>query len=185
MGYLAGRPPLQALGGSAPRDAVGLTEPAELKARPHHGRFPIPFVTHIREDGRPDFRVHDNARRADCAAHRLCQLCGTALGDVICFVGQRHSVERRTFGEPPMHEACLEWAWEVCPFLAGGTWRPEWKEAAEELTILPNPPSGDPFMGIWKTRTYKLVADEEGSGSVKWVAGDLLEPIDWRRRDGR
>jgi hypothetical protein len=158
-------------------------KPAELEARPHHGRFPIPYVTHVREDGRPDFRVHDNRRREECAAAGLCQLCGTKMEDVICFVGFLKSVERAVFGEPPMHEACLEWAWSVCPFLAGGSWRPEWKSEAQELTILPNPPSGDPLMGIWKTRSYMVIPDEEGSGSVKWVAGDLLEPIEWRRRN--
>lgn len=157
-------------------------EPPRLAARPHHGRFPIPYVTHVRDDGRPDFRVHDNERRGEVARRRLCQLCGGPLDPRVAFVGFEHSVLRRTFGEPPMHRDCLAFAWEVCPWLAGASWRPEWKLAAEGLTILPRPPAGSPWLGTYVTDDFAVIPDDEGSGSVKWLAAAALEPVRWRNR---
>lgn len=158
------------------------SEPVRLAARPHHGRFPIPYVTHVRQDGRPDFRVHDNERRAEVARRRLCQLCGEQLEPRIAFVGFEHSVLRRTFGEPPMHRDCLDFAWEVCPWLAGGDWRTEWKLEAEGLTILPRPVSGPAWLGTYVTDDFAVVPDDEGSGSVKFLACAALEEVRWRQR---
>lgn len=159
-----------------------MEEPALLAARPHHGRFPIPFVTHIREDGRPDFRVHNNTRRAECAERRLCQLCGAELGSELVFVGFKGSVECGVFGEPPMHRDCMEWAWEVCPFLAGAEWRADWAAAAAELTILPQPQLRPTALAIYVTDDYTAIPDPEGSGSVKWKVGLPAGAIEWRER---
>lgn len=159
-----------------------LSEPPRLAARPHHGRFPVPFITHIREDGRPDFRVHDNERRAEVARRRLCQLCGEPLDPRVVFVGFQHSVVRRVFGEPPMHRECCEFAFAVCPWLAGGDWRSEWKLEAKGLTILPRPRSGPRYVGLYVTDDFAVIPDDEGSGSVKWLACAAIEPVDWRDR---
>jgi hypothetical protein len=104
-------------------------EPAGLIARPHYGRFPIPYVTAV-VDGVPDFRSHDHTRRRECAEERLCQLCGLGLGsgpyvkDPTVFVGFAWALNTRRFGEPPMHESCMEFAWRACPWLAAGSaWR--------------------------------------------------------------
>jgi hypothetical protein len=156
-------------------------EPLQLAERPHHGPFPIPFVTHVDEAGVPDFKVHDNAKRARCAEENLCQLCGRTLTGRMAFVGHTGSIERGTFGEPPMHEACCEYAWQVCPWLAGREWQLDLRKQAEGLTILPRPAEG--LLGIWITDGYVVVPDDEGSGSVKWKPSPPLEAIDWRDRE--
>lgn len=155
--------------------------PDRLEDRPRHGRFPIPFVTYIDPKGVPDFKVHDNRRRQECADRRLCQLCGHSLeGEVLVFVGQEGSIERGVFGEPPMHEDCMEFAWRVCPWLAGREWSGRWRNHAEELTILPKPGKGK--LGIWVCTSYEVVPDDEGSGSVKWVPSEPIQAIEWRER---
>ena len=165
-------------------------EPASLKARPHHGPFPVPYVTAI-IDGIPDFKVHDNVQREKVARRGLCQLCGerfapTAMPPAIlpptmAFVGHRGSLERGVFGEPPMHVDCMEFAWEVCPWLAGRNWQLDWRKAAEGLTILPEPDDDGP-LGIWITNGYRVVPDDEGSGSVKWIPNPPTRAIAWRSR---
>lgn len=159
------------------------SEPRRLAARPHHGRFPIPFVTLVR-DGRPDFRVQDNRRRERCARERLCQLCGEDLGERFVFCGWEDSVQRRSFGEPPMHAECCEWAWRVCPFLAGGAYRTITLDDVVTLGIDPHRPTKEAprFMAVYTTTDYEPVACGEGSGSVKWIAAPPVEPVQWRDR---
>jgi hypothetical protein len=171
-----------------------MAEPERLKARPHHGPFPIPYVTYVDpETGIPDFKVHDNAQREKVALRGLCQLCGQSFGpaefigaqhvlrEAMAFVGSEGSIARGSFGEPPMHPECMEFAWEVCPWLAGRDWRLDWRQAAEGLTILPEPEIDGP-LGIWITRGYRTIPDLEGSGSIKWVPNPPIQPITWRSR---
>jgi hypothetical protein len=160
---------------------AALAEPDRLLRRPHHGRFPIPFVTLVRK-GKPDFRVQDNRRRERCAFEHLCQLCGEALGDRIIFCGWAPSVERRVFGEPPMHVECCEWAWAVCPFLLGGDHRPITIDDVIALGVWkPQGGSAPRHMAIYTTTDYEPVPCGEGSGSVKWVAAPPTS-IEWRDR---
>lgn len=162
----------------------GNPEPPRLVARPHHGHFPIPFVTQIRPDGRPDFRVHDHRRRQECAERRLCQLCGQDLGERFVFVGFSARVVNRHFGEPPMHLDCMEWAWRVCPWLAGAGWRDDWGEEARELKIVPRPTSTPRWMVLYVTDDYRVAPDPE-AGTLKWIAAAPCEPLDYRDRLAR
>ena len=157
-----------------------MTEPTRLKERPHHGPFPIPYVTAI-VNGVPDFKIHDNEKRVRCAERNLCQLCGGSLAGVwMAFVGHEGSIERGRFGEPPMHQDCMEFAWEVCPWLAGRDWRLDYRKAAEGLTILPPPPKGK--LGIWIATSYSTIPDDEGGGVIKWVPSQPVTQIEWRNR---
>lgn len=144
-------------------------EPVQLRARPHWGHFPIPYVTAVDELGKPDFRVHDDRRRFECALHRLCQLCGKPLilGDTV-FVTQMP--RKQTFGEPPMHEDCFEFAWEVCPWLAGATWRDDWRGAARDLEILPHPPETGEVTILWVAgaSSWECGSDPERPGGWIW-----------------
>lgn len=167
-----------------------IAEPERLKARPHHGPFPIPYVTYVDPaTGIPDFKVHDNVQREKIARRGLCQLCGQAFNQDVpplpepqmAFVGHQGSIQRGTFGEPPMHVECMEFAWEVCPWLAGRNWQLDWRKAAEGLTILPEPDDDGP-LGIWITNGYRCREDEEGSGSVKWMPNMPTMAITWRSR---
>ncbi len=154
-----------------------MTEPPCLRARPHIGGLPIPFVTAY-DRGRPDFRAHDPLKRSAAAARRLCQLCGRPLGERFVFVGLRPSVEARTFGEPPMHRVCFDFAAEVCPWIAGADWRDDWRNVAAEVHYLQPPPSRGE-LGVCTTSSYRMVNDRSGLTPRVFRAGDLLEPVEW------
>jgi hypothetical protein len=158
-----------------------VNEPPLLAARPHHGRFPIPFITLVR-DGKPDFRVQDNRRRERCAFEYLCQLCGESLGKPFVFCGWAQSVERRTFGEPPMHADCCDWAWATCPFLLGGDHRPLNIDDVISLGMWKSKAAPAPrHMAVYTTTDFEPVPCGEGSGSIKYVVAPPTS-IEWRDR---
>lgn len=169
------------------------SEPEQLAERPHWGRFPIPFVTAVDELGKPDFRVHDDRRRLDCALHRLCQLCGKALIlDRTVFVSQQP--RKLVFGEPPMHEQCFEFAWTVCPWLAGGNWRDELRTAARDLMILPAEPDTGDLTILWvaDASSWRCQSDPAREGGWIWVVeptyygGPVTQPhVTWAETRSR
>jgi hypothetical protein len=68
-------------------------------------------------DGRVDFRVLSIATFLDHCERRLCGLCGQRLARKLAFLGGPMCVQRRVFGDGPMHYACAQYARQVCPFL--------------------------------------------------------------------
>lgn len=158
-----------------------ILEPVALQARPHHGGFPVPFVTAL-IDGRPDFKVHDEYKRIRVGVEKLCQLCGHPLEGDIAFIGSPRSVERRIFGEPPAHLLCLEYALEVCPFLAGRNWAEGWRGQAREagMTVL-EPPEPPEKMGVLVTDRFWLIRDDEEASAFKFEAAPATREIVWRR----
>lgn len=92
----------------------------------------------------------------------LCQLCGTPLAYWIAFAGGPKSVENRVFSEPPMHRDCLEYAYQVCPFLLRVGWdRTKQKDFAQKVAEV------DPYgtlekperMAIYITRIYQMITE--------------------------
>lgn len=79
----------------------------------------IPYVTLIGEDGKPDFRVTDEAKRRSVIRNGWCQLCGQPLGKYFFFTGGRASAINNTYFEPATHLDCLIYAMQVCPFIVG------------------------------------------------------------------
>lgn len=148
-------------------------EPAALRERPHHGGLPIPWITHVREDGTPDFRVHDTARRHQAAEEALCQLCGERLGEYMVFVGREESAARRIFGEPPMHPECFDYARAVCPWLGG---RPHSDRPGDDSTTFIERASDPRWLRVLVTTTYSLTPDD------RWYAGLPVERPGWLRR---
>lgn len=147
-------------------------EPARLAARPHHGAFPIPYVTHVDARGVPDFRTHDEERRNECAEDELCQLCGQRLDPIVVFIGFAHANRTAVFGEPPMHLECAEWAIEVCPWLAGRGYSDRWHKAAKEIHVAPRPIDARRVVLV-KSHGYSLIRDLEGHTRYKFQARQI------------
>lgn len=145
--------------------------PPALLARPHWGNLPIPWITFIDRDGRPDFRVHDQWARRRAADHRLCQLCGEDLGAVMVFVGSEESAARGVFGEPPMHPNCWSYARKVCPWLQG---RPVHdREAPEGASFIER--AQDPrYLRVMRCREFVTVG-----WPLRWVAQDQVGVAEW------
>lgn len=157
-----------------------MEEPRGLVSRPHFGGFPVPFITAV-IDGVPDFKVHDEVARANCATQRLCQLCGQPFGhsEEIAFIGSIKSVLAGRFGEPPAHSDCLAYAWQVCPWLAGRAYAGTDTAKRFRRIRAPKPPE---MMGVLITDRFWLTDDDEGATDFKFLAGTPTRPIEWRTR---
>ena len=91
--------------------------PARMMARPLNDKgYPVPwFVEWV--DGKPEFRLMDPAKWGRAIRHRLCWLCGEALGANMTFVSGPMCGVNRTSAEPPSHHDCATYAAKACPFL--------------------------------------------------------------------
>lgn len=86
---------------------------------PIYGSYRIPFMTYINDSGVPDFRILDQPRIARCAKEALCGICGQKIEDMFVFVGGIATLEHRHYIDPPYHWGCVDFAFEVCPYLLG------------------------------------------------------------------
>jgi len=93
--------------------------PKRLKQRPQFKGLPIPYIALINDDGKPDFRVTDEAKRHSVMMNKWCQLCGQPLGKFSFFVGGKKAAAANQYFEPGCHLDCLIYAMRVCPFIAG------------------------------------------------------------------
>jgi hypothetical protein len=97
----------------------GIRPPKRLKLRPRWRGLPIPYIAIVRDDGTPDFRVTDEARRRSVIQNKQCQLCGQQLGHWFFFTGGLQAGAANAFFEPACHLDCLIYAMNVCPFIVG------------------------------------------------------------------
>lgn len=93
--------------------------PRRLQDRPLWRGLPIPYITLIRDDGTPDFRVTDETKRREVVMNDWCQLCGDQLGKWVFFVGGPEAAKANAYFEPASHLDCLVYAMRVCPFIVG------------------------------------------------------------------
>lgn len=88
-----------------------------MKLRVNEGGFPVPrFVQDV--SGKPDFRVVNMTYLTLAIRHKLCWLCGEALGRFQCFAIGPMCAINRVSSEPPSHKECAEFAVKACPFMA-------------------------------------------------------------------
>lgn len=116
--------------------------PAEVAGLPvcPHRRLPVPFAATRRPDGVAEFTVIDPVRVRACAAHRLCGVCGLALGYWVAFFGGPASADpaRGAYTDPPMHEGCVEAAIGLCPFIS----KPRVPRRSPPVDIIAADPAG-------------------------------------------
>ncbi len=96
--------------------------PDALAQRPLYsdGPMPIPWANEYDEPNggtSTDFTVVNNDRIIEAAQSGLCGACGQELNHWVAFIGDSRSVHLRTFGFPPMHEACARYALTACPHI--------------------------------------------------------------------
>lgn len=149
-----------------------------------HG-YPIPYTTLILQDGTPDFRVVDEAKRRNCIDKKLCGVCGEKLKRRIAFIGGPWSIENRTFIDPAMHLLCARFAAKTCPYLAGDkrqyatTPGKAEKEGSAKLTKLDQP--RPERMAICVSEGYEqfLCVDEKHGTAQILIKSQKLKYIDW------
>lgn len=95
--------------------------PPRMAALPRDARgFPIPHIVFRDTDGRPHFTVNHEPLRQEAITRGLCSICGQPLFRGRWFVGGPLSAfdEHGAYLDPPMHEECVAYALQVCPYLA-------------------------------------------------------------------
>jgi hypothetical protein len=157
--------------------------PGCLAHRPVYRGLAIPYMTFVGNDGIPDFKVNDEAKRISCLVHGLCAICGKRLDEnMIVFIGGPLCVHHRLFMDPAMHRECALYCTRACPYLSradGGhsdaaprhAGDPAVKvEFREEVSI------GRPSkMALYCCRGYQPVYN---GGVLHALAGEAFD-IDW------
>lgn len=82
--------------------------------------YPVPFVVLRDSDGKPHFTINDSGRRLRALLERRCHICGGRLGRTMWFVGGPLSAfhPNGCYNDGPLHQECMEYAMQVCPYLA-------------------------------------------------------------------
>lgn len=135
--------------------------PPRLQKLPLDPRgYPI-FWSITQDNGKYDFKHIPMPKIVQAGKNRLCGLCGeTIYGDVV-FIGGPQSCKNRVFSDPPMHDECARYAWQVCPYITRLGWHREKTEELDEINphgILAKPEN----MALYTCRAYILFQTEEG-----------------------
>lgn len=148
--------------------------PSLLSGRSLFRGLPIPFTALVSAEGVPDFRVTDLGNWQRAVKYKLCGLCGIKLGFIVYFIGGPLCDQNRMFFDPPMHEECARYAFEVCPFLAFSAAAYRTRAGDSELHISRAAAGGQrpERMGLFKTKSYTTV---ERQGEVLIQAGPWLD----------
>lgn len=118
----------------------------KLETRPTARGLIVPFMVDATRDP-IDFKAVDGEHVAQCAADRLCGICGGAIpAGPLVFIGPDD--KRRCFADPWMHLACARVALVQCPFLTG---RNDWRGDGKDSDLL-------------KTYAHNMVAFVAGEG---------------------
>lgn len=147
--------------------------------RDHTGR-PIPWFTHIDDDGTPDFRVIGHRKIPDAVNMGKCWVCGQPLGSFKAFTIGPMCAVNRVSAEPPGHRECAVYSATTCPFLS----RPEMVRRERDMADYA-PPAGisierNPGVTlIWVTKKYGMFSD--GQGGRLFDIGQPVETI-WFRQ---
>jgi hypothetical protein len=140
----------------------------------------VPFITARHADGSPVFGGLDDARREQCLLRRLCQICGTGLGERIVILARPQDIAAGYAPEPALHPECATYSTRACPMLSHRKdhYRRQplnvrrcgvsgcWCQAATRGGSTDNPRAGHPsetWKAIWIAAPhYQVHRDERG-----------------------
>jgi len=142
--------------------------------------FPITYTSIKLPDGRYDFTTTDPRKWEQVVFGRLCALCGKPHeGEELWFIGGPKCMHYRMFFDPPMHEACARYSFEVCPYLA----MPKYLGAKKRLMpdhlrveLTSSDKTKPQLFGLATTRHYKPVVFQ---GDKLVLADKWTREIEW------
>jgi hypothetical protein len=166
------------------RDISRIKVPLYMKSLPRDDRgYPIPYGVTVGTDGKPDFRVIDEAKLVLCIKERRCAICGKVMNGPMAFVGGPRSIQGHLFTDGPMHPPCAHYAIQVCPFLAAPKFAyarhinaPAGHVTKTNELVSDNRPD---VFGIGVTAGFQVVLIGEDDFALQ--AGAWLRPVDWYR----
>jgi hypothetical protein len=95
--------------------------PARMQRLPVDPRgYPVPWIVQMGNGGTPHFIINDSLKRARCVEEDRCGICGNPLMRGRWFAGGPASAfhPNGAYIDPPMHKECMEYAMQVCPYIA-------------------------------------------------------------------
>lgn len=150
--------------------------PDRVKGLPLFRGMHVGVMFHVEQDGTPDFKVLDAARRLNCLAMQLCGICGRQLSLAKSFFLGTKSVVHGVSFDPGMHHECAQYSRAVCPYLAGqhGHVPIELVKVPAGYAVLPDVLASaekPETMNLVRTLTYDLV---EHRGQVYAQCGPYI-----------
>ena len=92
--------------------------PKAISKLPVDRGFPVPWFVQW-ENGKPDFRIIDQAKLVKAVNERRCWICGGLIHSTnAAYVAGPMCAINQTSAEPPSHVTCAVYAAKACPFLA-------------------------------------------------------------------
>ena len=119
---------------------VAVPIPERMRHLPvDHRGYPVPVIVITGKDGKPAFAVNDIDMQNRMLDEDRCSICGGKLFRGRWLVGGCLSAFacKGMFADAPLHEECVHYALQVCPYLAA----PNWKKPVGAIQIPEAPPS--------------------------------------------
>lgn len=143
-----------------------------------HRGFPVPWFV-AWANGKPDFRCVAEGKIEHALRHRVCWVCGKALGLDMTFVTGPLCAINGTAAEPPAHRECGRFSAVTCPFLI----RPRMRRNGKDLIDDAPHPAGQMIernpgvVLLWTTTMFLPVVVGAGvlfrvgpAKSIEWFA---------------
>lgn len=134
--------------------------PDSIKMLEQYKGFPITATTLI-VDGKPNFKATDPEKVWEFKRDGKCSICGQSLNYWIAFMVTEEEAKTGLIYESPNHEACLRYAFKICPWLAYSN--AKYTDLSKNTTLIGSHPdraliSGRPEkLGIYICKSYENV----------------------------
>ncbi|MGY2116665.1 hypothetical protein ACW9HR_22395 [Nocardia gipuzkoensis] len=94
--------------------------PTALSDAPTSQGMVVPYITLAHRDrSRPVWGNVDPLRLHEVLYHKLCQICGTPLGEEVIVFIRPSDFHQGVAVEPGLHPSCADYSTGTCPMLAG------------------------------------------------------------------
>ncbi len=144
--------------------------------------YPIPFIVLRDINGDPHFAANDSRKQLRCLFEKRCPICGTKLDKLMWFAGGPQSAfaEHGVYIDTGMHHECMQYAMQVCPYLA----MPRYMKSIGMSGITPEntPPGINIFIDPTQTPERPVVFVVAGTENfrIKEAPGHMLYVIPQR-----
>jgi hypothetical protein len=163
-------------------------EPPRIAALDKDKRgYPIPWNVLRGVDGSPVFTANESTKHMQALEGQLCPICGVKLGSIRWFVGGPLSAFHPDGGymDLPGHRDCVEYALQVCPYLAAANYLAKEKDLSkvpDDVTLIDHTmlPGRPPLFVMVACRRFTVVP-KQGSLPTLRPEKPYLDTRYWKK----